>query len=567
MGRTHFRTDDQSKLAPDGEAFNITHYTVDRQVEQGNGERTALSWIDRRRVRHSLTYAEISDSAKRAAKVLVDLGVQPGDVVAVLLPRNKDFFFVALGAWKIGAVFAPLLSTLGPGPIASRLEISQAKVLVTTPSLYVKRIAPQRAALSFLSTILKIGDDESVVLKPNGSCLDMAERMSKANSLSLKTAQTTHSSPAFLHFTSGTTGTPKGTIHSHGTALSLSQSARQLFELEPNDVFWCTAEPGWVPFTAYGIIAPLSIGCTTLIDTEDFDTQRWYSILVEEKVTAWYTSPSNIRMMMSFGAALARSYRKFSLRVAASGGAPLHAEAVAWSRRALGIPFLDSWWQTETGSILIANHPDDIRPGSMGRPLPGISIQLVKRTSDGFEPVTAVNEIGELAVKADIPSMFIGYAGTPETNGPAMIDGWFLTGDHVRQDADGFLWFVGRCDDLFKYKGYSIGPFELENALLDHPAVAETAVIGKPDPIPGQIPVAFVTLNPGFEAGERLRLELLDFSRQILGAIAPEEIYFYDNIPKTTTGCILRRSLREHLSAQNSLMEQNPNPCQFPNDF
>ena len=530
-------------IPDEGGAVNITDFTVDRQVALGHGDHPALAWIDRRRDRQTLTYAQLSDSANRTARILLDLGIGPGDVVAVLLPKVPEFFFAALGAWKIGAVFTPLMASFGPGPIGARLEMGHAKVLITTPSLYAQRVAPHRSQLPELTSVLMV--------KTNGQepwtgdvCLDFADLLTKADPARVPTAATTTASPAFLHFTSGTTGTPKGTLHGHGAAISHMLTAAQMFALTPDDVYWCTAEPGWAPCTAYGIIAPLSIGCLTIMDSQEFDAQRWYSILVEEKVTVWYTTPTSIRMMMRLGTALARSYRTFSLRLAASGGEPLNAEAVAWGQKALGTPFLDSWWQSETGAILIANQPGTIKPGSMGRPLPGVEIAIVNRTDDGIVPVKNDSEVGELAIKANLRSMFIGYADDPERYKNAFVDGWYMTGDHVRLDPDGFLWFVGRHDDLIKYQGQFIGPFEVENTLLDHPAVAETAVIGKPDPIPGHIPVAFVSLNPGFDPGESLRIELLEFAQKILGALAPKEIFFVENIPKTQTGCILRRALR-----------------------
>jgi len=567
MGLIASNSDSRSENPQAGDVFNITEQTVDRQVALGNGSRSALCWIDRRRIRHILSYAELADAADRMASVLTGLGIGQGDVVAVLLPKIPEFAFAALGAWKVGAVFAPILPSLGPGPVASRLEISRAKILITTSSLYEGCIVPQLPALTSLTNILKVDEDDNDVQDANCKCVNLKALMAKANPEHAACARTATASPAFLHFTSGTTGTPKGTIHGHGTAISLKQSAVQMFGLKPEDVYWCTAEPGWMPCTAYGIIAPFAVGCVAIMDFQEFDAQRWYSILVEEQVTVWYTTPTSIRMMMRFGAALARSYRKFALRIAASGGEPLNAEAVAWGRRALGTPFLDSWWQTETGSILIANQPDNVRPGSMGLPLPGVEIALIKRTASGLVPVVGENEVGELAIKAELPSMFIDYANEPDRHNKAIVDGWYLTGDHVRQDADKFLWFIGRCDDLIKYKGQFIGPFELENTLLDHPAVAEAAVVGKPDPIPGHIPVAFVTLNPGFEPGESLHHELLEFSQKVLGTIAPKEIYFHDNIPKTMTGCILRRLLREQMTTFDPSVELHYGTCSVPREF
>ena len=265
---------------------------------------------------------------------------------------------------------------------------------------------------------------------------------------------------------------------------------------------------------------------------------------------------------------MARTYGTFALRFAATGGGPLHTEAVAWSKRALGIVLISSWWQSETGAILIANHPETPKPGSLGHPLPGVEIAVVKRTPNGFQTIQGQTKVGELAIKSKLPSMFIGYVGDDQRYRDSFVDGWYLTGDHVRRDRDDFLWFAGRSDDLIKFQGHMIGPFELENTLLDHPAVAETAVIGKPDTLSGQCPVAFVSLNPGFEAGESLRQELLDFARTQLGSPAPQDIHFIEVIPKTATGCIMRRSLREHLSTLDpELMDQTPFACAFMDRF
>ena len=315
----------------------------------------------------------------------------------------------------------------------------------------------------------------------------------------------------------------------------------------PEDIFWCTADPGWVTGTSYGIIAPLAHGVTSVVAEAEFDAQTWYSILARERVTVWYTAPTAIRMMMKLGAEALADFDLSALRFAASVGEPLNPEAVVWSAEALGRPFHDNWWQTETGGIMVANFAAmDIKPGSMGRPLPGIEAAIVRRDDDGrFRVIDAPGEQGELALKAGWPSMMRGYLHEDARYRKCFVDGWYLTGDLARRDADGYYWFVGRADDVIKSSGHLIGPFEVESALMEHPAVAEAGVIGKPDPTAGEIVKAFVALKPGFAADEALRKELLGFARKRLGAaVAPKEIDFRENLPKTRSGKIMRRLLK-----------------------
>jgi acetyl-CoA synthetase len=318
-------------------------------------------------------------------------------------------------------------------------------------------------------------------------------------------------------------------------------------DFHPDDVFWCTADPGWVTGTSYGIIAPLTNGVTSIIDEGDFDAERWYRILQDHRVTVWYTAPTAIRTMMRVGLEASRQYDLRSLRFLASVGEPLNPEAVAWGQQALGRPFHDNWWQTETGGIMIANFAAmEVRPGSMGRPLPGIEAEIVERLDDGRVRVIEQPDVqGELALRTGWPSMFRGYWNEPERYAKCFADGYYLTGDLARRDADGYFWFIGRKDDVIKTSGHLIGPFEVESVLMEHPAVAEAGVIGKPDPGAYEIVKAFVALKHGFEPGEELHRELLRFARQRLGAaVAPKEIEFSSSIPRTRSGKIMRRLLR-----------------------
>jgi acetyl-CoA synthetase len=358
---------------------------------------------------------------------------------------------------------------------------------------------------------------------------------------------TTPEDIALIHFTSGTTGKPKGAVHVHRAVVAHHATGKYALDFHPEDIFWCTADPGWVTGTSYGIISPLTYGISSIIDEADFDAERWYRIIQEEKVTIWYTAPTAVRMMMKAGTEVIRKYDLSSLRFIASVGEPLNPEAVVWGQDAFGLPIHDNWWQTETGGIMIANYLSvPIRPGSMGKPLPGIEAAIVQPQRDGTVDVLTEPDVqGELALRPGWPSMFRGYLNEEERYRKCFAAGWYLTGDLAKKDADGYYWFVGRADDVIKSAGHLIGPFEVESALMEHPAVAESGVIGKPDPVIGEVVKAFVSLRKGYEPSEALRKELLGFARTRLGpAVAPREIEFCETVPKTRSGKIMRRLLK-----------------------
>jgi acetyl-CoA synthetase len=357
---------------------------------------------------------------------------------------------------------------------------------------------------------------------------------------------TTPDTLALLHFTSGTTGKPKAAMHVHGAVIAHHATARMALDLRPDDVFWCTADPGWVTGTSYGLIAPLTLGVTSVVDEAEFVAQHWYEILERERVNVWYTAPTAIRMLMKAGADLAHSHDLSALRIAASVGEALPADAVRWGADVLGVPFRDNWWQTETGGIMIANPPYlEIRPGSMGKPLPGIDAAIVSAAADGTITTLPPNTVGQLALRPGWPSMFRGYLNEEERYAKCFADGWYLTGDLARCDDDGYYWFVGRADDVIKSAGHLIGPFEVESALLSHPSVAEAAVIGIPHPVAGEIVKAFVAVKPRVTADDRLRDDIIAHARRTLGAaIAPRELAFLPEMPRTRSGKVMRRLLR-----------------------
>jgi len=540
--RGHFQWDEARHALdglPGGRGLNIAYEAVDRHALEPYADRVAIRWLGRSGERRDTTYRELRLLTNRFANVLRGLGVGRGDRVFVLAGRIPELYVACLGALKNGSVFAPLFSAFGPEPIAARVALGEGKVLVTTRALYEKKVAPIRAQLPSLQHVLLVGGADG----PGTS--DLAALMARASD-ELEIPPTAPEDMALLHFTSGTTGKPKGAVHVHAAVVAHHATGWLALDLHRDDVFWCTADPGWVTGTSYGIIAPLTHGVTCIVDEGDFDAERWYGILRDERVSVWYTAPTAVRMMMRAGLDVARQYELPALRFIASVGEPLNPEAVFWGQDAFGLPIHDNWWQTETGGIMIANFASmDIRPGSMGRPMPGVEAAIVRRREDGGVDELEVGREGELALRPGWPSMFRGYLGDPERYAKCFAGGWYLTGDLARCDADGYFWFVGRADDVIKSSGHLIGPFEVESALLEHPAVAEAAAIGKPDPIAFEVVKAFVSLKPGFAANDALTRDILGFARKRLGAVvAPKEIAFTPSLPRTRSGKIMRRMLK-----------------------
>jgi acetyl-CoA synthetase len=528
---------------PGGRGLNIAHEAVDRHAATARAAHVAVRAIAVDGARRDFTYAELARQSSRFANALVGLGVERGDRVFVLAERSPELVIAALGTLKAGAVFAPLFAAFGPEPIRARGEIARPRVLVTTQGLYRRKVAAIRGALPSIEHVILIPDEAGPL--PAGTH-DYHELMARAAE-HFTIGATAPDDAALLHFTSGTTGTPKGAIHVHEAVVAHHATGILALDLHSDDIFWCTADPGWVTGTSYGIIAPLTNGVTSILDEGEFDAERWYRILEREGVTVWYTAPTAIRMMMRAGAEAARQHDTGRLRFLASVGEPLNPEAVVWGQEAFGHMFHDNWWQTETGGIMIANVAAlPIRPGSMGKPLPGIEVAIVERGPDGrVHEVGEPGRQGEIAIRPGWPSMFRGYWNDPARSAACFGDGWYLTGDLASRDADGYFWFVGRKDDVIKTSGHLVGPFEVESVLLEHQAVAEAGVIGKPDPSAHEIIKAFVSLKPGFAPSPALERELLGFARKRLGAaVAPKEIAFLPGLPRTRSGKIMRRLLK-----------------------
>ena len=542
--RERFNWDDAARLLdglPAG-GLNIAYEAVDRHLQHGRGGKVAIRWIGKSGERRELTYADLAAETNRFANALVALGVQPGERVFVLMGRLPELYVAVLGALKARCAVSPLFSAFGPEPIATRCEMGEARVMVTTPELYKRKVQVLRERLPELGHVIVVGEaptgDAGVHAWGDAVAPQPAE---------FTIGATDPESMSLLHFTSGTTGRPKGAIHVHQAVVAHAVTGRYALDLHDDDVFWCTADPGWVTGTSYGIVAPLVNGVTNVVVEADFDAQSWYSVLERERVTVWYTAPTAIRMMMKLGAQVVKGYDLSALRFMASVGEPLNPEGVVWGVEAFGLPFHDNWWQTETGGIMIANTVAmDIKPGSMGQPLPGITAAIVRKLEGGgVEVIETPGVDGELALQTPWPSMMRGYLHEDERYRKCFVGEWYLTGDLARRDEDGYYWFVGRADDVIKSSGHLIGPFEVESALMEHPAVAEAGVIGVPDPTAGEVVKAFVALKPGFEPSEALNRELLGHARKRLGAaVAPKSIDFRSNLPRTRSGKIMRRLLK-----------------------
>lgn len=524
-----------------GGGVNIAHEAVRRHALGDLRDHVAIRCIRQDRSFTSMTYAELNAKASRFAVVLRRLGIRDGHKVAVLLGRTPELYIAALGTWMRTATFCPLYAAFGPEPIRQRLTRGDVQVLVTTTSMFERKVWHMMSALPVLQKVLLT--DAPSHMAPNVLSLSLLMAEADADHVIPRTDPQT---PASLHFTSGTTGMPKGAVHVHGAILTHVATARSVLELRDDDVFWCTADPGWVTGTSYGIIAPLVCGITMVVDEAEFDASRWYGILEEHRITVWYTAPTAVRRLMRLRIQPRETFDLSALRSVHSVGEPLPADAVRWGMKMLGMPVLDNWWQTETGGIMIANTPSmSVRPGSMGLPVPGVTAAIAEVSNTEAHVIETPNVQGQLVLQRDIPSLCTTYLHEEERYKRLFRGVWYITGDIAKRDSDGYFWYVGRGDDIIKTSGHMVGPYEVERVLVEHRAVVEAAVIGMPDPVVGELVRAYVVLADGEDNSEMVRLDILAEARRRLGpAVAPKEIIVVDAIPKTRSGKIMRRLLK-----------------------
>ncbi len=519
--------------------YNIGYYCSDRICELGFGQKPAFVWEGFTGEVKRFTYDDIRVFSNTFAKFFKESGLTPGDRVCIFMDRIPELYISFLGILKAGCIAQPLFSAFGEEALFTRLDDAKTKAILTTRK-HLGKVRRIRGRLPALTTVIVV-DALDKPLEPGeiGFAMERSPRVEKFNS-----ERVGPETPSVLHYTSGTTGKPKGALHVHSSIIAQYISAKWVLDLKPDDCYWCTADPGWVTGTSYGIIGPWSNGITQVVLDSGFSAEKWYAFIEKYKVTVWYSAPTAIRLLMKEGTEAVKKYNLASLRHLVSVGEPLNAEAVVWSEKAFGLPFHDSYWQTETGSIVITNFPGmKVKPGSMGRAFPGIAATVVDQKT--FEPITTPGSVGLIALRPGWPAMFRAYWNNEEVYDNKFKNGWYICGDRSSIDNEGYFWFVGRDDDVINTAGHLVGPFEIESALLEHKAVAESAAIGKPDPINMEVVKAFVALKPGFEPSADLELDIMNFIRKKLSPLAmPQEIQFVPSLPKTRSGKIMRRLLR-----------------------
>lgn len=512
--------------------INMAYECIDRHVDYGKGDKIALNYRDEKR-KEQYSFKELKVLSNKAANVLVaKANVQKGDRVFIFMPRTPELYFAFLGILKIGAIVGPLFEAFMEKAVTDRLENSEAKVIVTTNSL-LGRIPKDK--LPHLETIVVVDDevDEQYV--------DFNKELNQASE-EFDIEWLKEDDGLILHYTSGSTGQPKGVLHVQKAMLLHYISGKYVLDLKEDDIYWCTADPGWVTGTSYGVFAPWLNGVTNCIAGGRFSPEQWYSMIETFKVTIWYTAPTALRMLMSAGDDVVEKYDLSSLRSILSVGEPLNPEVIKWSKDVYDKRVLDTWWMTETGGHMIVNYPAvDVKLGSMGKPLPGIEAAIIDDSGNALSP----NRMGNLAIKKGWPSMMYSIWKNPEKYNSYFIGDWYVSGDSAYQDEDGYFWFQGRVDDVIMTAGERVGPFEVESKLVEHEAVAEAGVIGKPDPVRGEIIKAFISLRQGYEPSDELKADIRKFVKEGLsGHAAPREIEFKDKLPKTRSGKIMRRVLK-----------------------
>ncbi len=524
----------------DGDPINIGWYCSDRICEMGKGEKTALIWEGFSGEVKTYTFNDSRIISNSIASFLEKTGVKSGERVCLFMDKIPELYFGFLGILKMGGIAQPLFSAFGGESLFTRLDDAKTKAIITQRK-HIGKIRKILNDLPELEYIIVVDKDPNKPLKDREIPFSMENCEKVENFEIFKSLKET---PSVLHYTSGTTGKPKGAQHVHYSLIAQYISAKYVLDLKDDDIYWCTADPGWVTGTSYGIIGPWSNGVTQCVLDSGFKAETWYKFIEENKITVWYSAPTAIRALMKDGKEKADEFDLSSLRHLCSVGEPLNAEAVQWSTDTYGLTFHDTFWQTETGSMVITNYPGmKIKPGSMGKPFPGITATVIDLKT--FEPIDEKGRVGLIALKPGWPSMFRSYWNNEETYKSKFINGWYVCGDRASIDEEGYFWFVGRDDDVINTGGHLVGPFEIESALLEHEAVAESAVVGKPDKVNMEVVKAFISLKPGYEVTDMLELNIMNFIRKKLSPLAmPQEIEFVDSLPKTRSGKIMRRMLR-----------------------
>ncbi|MED4876587.1 acetate--CoA ligase [Anoxybacillus geothermalis] len=513
---------------------NMAYEAIDRHAESFRKNKVALYYRDAVR-NEKYTFKEMKEMSNKVANVLKNVAeIGKGDRVFVFMPRSPELYFAVLGIIKTGAIVGPLFEAFMEGAVRDRLEDSGAKAIVTTPELLPRVPVNDLPELKY---VFLVGDG----VVEEGPYIDLKKRMNEA-SKHFDIEWVDRQDGLILHYTSGSTGKPKGVLHVHNAMIQHYQTAKWVLDLKEDDIYWCTADPGWVTGTSYGIFGPWLCGASSVIVGGRFSPDAWYETIQDFGVTVWYSAPTAFRMLMGAGDEVVKKYDLSSLRHILSVGEPLNPEVIRWGLKVFGRRIHDTWWMTETGAHLICNYPCmEIKPGSMGKPIPGVEAAIIDDQGNVLPPY----RMGNLAIKKGWPSMMKTIWNNPQKYESYFIGDWYVSGDSAYMDEDGYFWFQGRVDDVINTSGERVGPFEVESKLVEHPAVAEAGVIGKPDPVRGEIIKAFIVLREGYEPSEELKEDIRQFVKKGLAAhAAPREIEFRDKLPKTRSGKIMRRVLK-----------------------
>jgi acetyl-CoA synthetase len=520
--------------------YNIGYYCSDRICEKGNGKKLGLIWEGFTGEVKKYSYDDIRVYSNTIAKFLQDKGINAGDRVCLFMDKVPELYIGFIGVLKMGGITQPLFSAFGEEALFTRLDDAKTRAIIIQKK-HLPKVRRIKDKLPDLTKIIVIDADEAATPQINEIHFWM-EKATKVEKFDI--VKVGPEVPSVIHYTSGTTGKPKGAQHAHSSIIAQYITSKWVLDLQSDDIYWCTADPGWVTGTSYGIIGPWALGVTQVVLDAGFGAEKWYAFMQKYKVSMWYSAPTAIRLLMKEGIEAVKKYDLSTLRHLASVGEPLNAEAVVWSEKAFGKMFHDTYWQTETGAMMITNYPGmKIKPGSMGKPFPGITATVLNTKT--YEPITSAGIVGLIALKPGWPSMMRSYWNNKTTYDSKFKNGWYICGDRASIDSEGYYWFVGRDDDVINTAGHLVGPFEIESALLEHKAVAESAAVGKPDPVNMEVVKAFIALKPGFEPSGDMELDIMNFIRKKLSPLAmPQEIEFVPSLPKTRSGKIMRRLLR-----------------------
>lgn len=516
--------------------YNIGQICTSQQCAEGRGNKIAMRWINSSLEKTDYTFNELDKETNKFANVLKSLDFNKGDIFFTFLPKSPEQIFAFLGSLKMQAVAGTLFSNFGEESLFDRLGDSGAKGVITKKSLY-KKISRIQEKLPALKTIIITDIDKHLSTNVLSYSLLMKEASDKFN-VELTQPET----PSVLHYTSGSTGKPKGVLHQHKSVLLQSYTSEHVLQLNESEIYWCTADQGWVTGTSYGIIGPWSLGVTQVHFGGSYDADVWMSLLKNEKITIWYTAPTALRMLMREDRSIYLKHDLKNLKHIFSVGEPLNPEVIHWSRELFKKDIYDTWFQTETGSIMITNSPGlTVKPGSMGKPNGVIEAAII--SDDG----NIINDkrTGNLCVKAGWDSMFRTYLNNEDVYNKKFKNGYYYSGDLVYRDEDGYYWFVGRNDDVINTAGHLISPFEIESALLEIPEIAESGVIGAPDDILFEKVVAYVRLKDQFSWSDDLEMDIrLRLANKLSSIATPQEIKVIKEIPKNKSGKIMRRVLK-----------------------